>query len=1168
MLYSEAKNLYDTIMLRTEPDHPLREEAADYFDRFQKEVAEKLGLPQSEIGQYEKDVSLGKPLDNLNVALMETLKNKFELHAVQNPCSFDWDKAAELIRQYAPLNVRVTMMEDPAFDSFDIVKDAVLVPPFDGADTVVASTWATPVIIFDEDPSQQHVCLRTDPKYLTTTNWPLEALEKLFEKDPDRNRAGVAFNALHAGKVEDYELCDEADISTLWEYHLDEVGAGNTLSSIWYVRGVMERRMPEGHPLVQQYHAQVAALEETAAAELGIAVQEIREPTEDETWRQIENLKMNRFAYRANLDLEATWDQYQDWAEENPLSFDWDKAASLIREHKPYSAEIVLRGAFSYGNGERILDEKTLMRRPEIENETLAVPLTSYRQTFELALKRSPVSQTEYFPCNNYDMKYALERDWPYDALERMFAGNEELAGKAYEAIHTDSAEHDKEALRIYDLLEEFEAARRLTDWGDIRYGKAQIEWRMPKGHPLVQRNNEAFARLEKEVAERFNISAGLLKYHDIAIDLNSYEPGRECEKNAREFMQWTKENPVCFDWDKAAELIREHKPHTAEIALVNNHHNTPVVYEKILDGSVLTNRPDKRSKIPLSSQDHRYVLAIRKSLTENMRIFPCTSHEAKYAKDKNWPQEALEKLFSGDLKRANKAFKALHASVPYVCEELNITTEAKSMTEEKKKFQKRDYRQEMTDKLIQSIEQGEIPWQKAWVNRERPYNMITGKPYKGANSLGLSIEGFEDPRFLTLKQANALGMKIQKGEQGLPVEYWDWYNTVEKTDERTGTKTKEKVRRDRPKVYHSTVFNASQIEGMPPYSRENPQLTPVQIQENCERVMAKMAVPFEFKGDRAFYLVEEDKIYMPPKERFKDTHGFYGVAMHELAHATGHESRSDPKRETLYKYHEDKTFRAKEELRAEIASFFLAAELGVTTDEKHVENHAGYVQHWVEALKKDKNEIFRAARDAELICDYMTKDLEISKNHEPVKAPEKAEPAKENIKEYAAKTEKNMYKGVITEITNEAIFQRVGANSIVKHDLKSFDKLEPVSVGDQVQFNYEKGKGKAKVLSIYVAKEEVHQLGKTAEAEKEQEAEKTLREANTQKGTYTGEIVRIEGDHFIQAVSSKSIMRHEKANFPEIGEIKVGDDARVSYSKSGGKVKVQEKEKTEELAL
>ena len=57
----------------------------------------------------------------------------------------------------------------------------------------------------------------------------------------------------------------------------------------------------------------------------------------------------------------------------------------------------------------------------------------------------------------------------------------------------------------------------------------------------------------------------------------------------------------------------------------------------------------------------------------------------------------------------------------------------------------------------------------------------------------------------------------------------------------------------------------------------------------------------------------------------------------------------------------------AMEELRAELASAFVAAELGIPTD---IPQHASYIASWIKPLKEDKREIFRAAADAQKIAD------------------------------------------------------------------------------------------------------------------------------------------------------------------------------------------------------
>jgi antirestriction protein ArdC len=87
-------------------------------------------------------------------------------------------------------------------------------------------------------------------------------------------------------------------------------------------------------------------------------------------------------------------------------------------------------------------------------------------------------------------------------------------------------------------------------------------------------------------------------------------------------------------------------------------------------------------------------------------------------------------------------------------------------------------------------------------------------------------------------------------------------------------------------------------------------------------------------------------------------------VALHELGHWTGHKTRLD--RDLSGRFGSGAY--AQEELRAELASAFIGATLGLPTD---IPQHASYIASWIEKLRDDKREIFRAAADAQKIADF-----------------------------------------------------------------------------------------------------------------------------------------------------------------------------------------------------
>ena len=83
--------------------------------------------------------------------------------------------------------------------------------------------------------------------------------------------------------------------------------------------------------------------------------------------------------------------------------------------------------------------------------------------------------------------------------------------------------------------------------------------------------------------------------------------------------------------------------------------------------------------------------------------------------------------------------------------------------------------------------------------------------------------------------------------------------------------------------------------------------------------------------------------------------------SIHELAHWSEPRTGWD---------HEQNGY-ALGELAAEIASCYVSAELGIPQGEG-LGNHAAYLRVWLEALKNDRNYIFKAARQASKVTDFL----------------------------------------------------------------------------------------------------------------------------------------------------------------------------------------------------
>ena len=278
-----------------------------------------------------------------------------------------------------------------------------------------------------------------------------------------------------------------------------------------------------------------------------------------------------------------------------------------------------------------------------------------------------------------------------------------------------------------------------------------------------------------------------------------------------------------------------------------------------------------------------------------------------------------------------------------------------------------------VAEKLIEQLRQGTAPWQKLWEPEQPaavfPMNPTTGQRYKGVNAIFLMAQGHDDQRWMTYRQAEAAGSQVRKGERGTPIQYWKFDEETPKVDGQgkpvrnsQGDSEMVRVKLERPRVFHATVFNASQIDGLPPVQRPEGAEPRWNAVERAETILAASGAAIRHEsGNRAFYRSATDSIHLPQPGQFASADRYYATALHELGHWTGHASRLD--RDLSHPFGSEGY--AREELRAEIASLILGDALGIGHDPGQ---HAAYVKSWIQVLENDPLEIVRAAADAEKI--------------------------------------------------------------------------------------------------------------------------------------------------------------------------------------------------------
>ena len=259
----------------------------------------------------------------------------------------------------------------------------------------------------------------------------------------------------------------------------------------------------------------------------------------------------------------------------------------------------------------------------------------------------------------------------------------------------------------------------------------------------------------------------------------------------------------------------------------------------------------------------------------------------------------------------------------------------------------------EITNRMIDELEKGFIPWQKPWMASGMAISHTTGKPYSLLNQMLLGRAG----EWLTFKQVNAEGGFVRKGEKARMVVFWKW---LDQEDEETGEV------KQIPYLRYYNVFHIDQCEGIAAkHMQTNP--NPASADETAEAIIAayvkREGVTIEHReGDSAFYQPATDRIVLPKLSQFTETAEYYSTAFHEMVHSTGHINRLARLDTTA---HFGGEAYSKEELIAEIGSAALVFHAGLETTHSF-KNSTAYVANWLTVLKNDKRFIVSAAGKAD----------------------------------------------------------------------------------------------------------------------------------------------------------------------------------------------------------
>ena len=270
-----------------------------------------------------------------------------------------------------------------------------------------------------------------------------------------------------------------------------------------------------------------------------------------------------------------------------------------------------------------------------------------------------------------------------------------------------------------------------------------------------------------------------------------------------------------------------------------------------------------------------------------------------------------------------------------------------------------------ITNRIIETLEQGDIIWKRTWNARtQAPRSFISKKKYQGINIFLLSSLRYSNPNFLTFNQAKALGGTVKKGEKSCPIIFWSF---VEKADENG------KVSQI-PFLKYYSVFNVSQCDGLvlpEDMTTAMPEVSGAEEFDLAEEIANGMPNRPEIKHgfSRACYRPATDEINMPDRQSFTGLNEYFSTLYHEMAHSTMHESRLNRKGTGELRHFADAEY-SKEELQAEFTSAFLSAEAGIS--QGVIENQTAYIQGWLKALKNDNKLLIASAALAQKAANYI----------------------------------------------------------------------------------------------------------------------------------------------------------------------------------------------------
>lgn len=283
------------------------------------------------------------------------------------------------------------------------------------------------------------------------------------------------------------------------------------------------------------------------------------------------------------------------------------------------------------------------------------------------------------------------------------------------------------------------------------------------------------------------------------------------------------------------------------------------------------------------------------------------------------------------------------------------------------------DVYQMVTDKIVEMLDKGIIPWHKSWSGvANGAISYVSRKPYSLLNQMLLGRAG----EYLTFNQIKQLGGRIKKGAKAGIIVFYTQAHYQEKFENEEGEIETRVVKY--PLLKYFNVYHIDDCEGIESKMGEV-EVKPVEPIAAAENVIngylsrePKLSFQNDKPSDKAYYSYSEisDSVVVPMLSQYDIPEEYYSTTFHELTHSTMPAHRCDRTAENKTAYFGNEDY-SREELVAEIGSAMLCNAVGIECD-KAFKNSVAYIQSWLKALKNDKKMIIWASSRAEKAAKYI----------------------------------------------------------------------------------------------------------------------------------------------------------------------------------------------------